>query len=128
MNGNYTAMQSSNTNMEDSNYKMNQLHAQTLNKRIEQFKRPKFQNLEAKSEILIELTKLQLDTVNDQSRVIEGLTKNLKETNIRGVETGVELDKLKICNESDNRKLYCYGFALLCVLVVMVLLNWLIST
>lgn len=126
MSDNY--LKASEVDLEDSNFKMKQLHAKTIGKRIEQFKRPRYQNMETKSEILVELTKLQLNEAIDQSEVIEGLTKNLKITNKRGKETGEELEKLKDSNKVDNSKLYCYGFALFCVLLVMVLLNWLISS
>jgi hypothetical protein len=123
----YHALNSETPTVDDDEYKMKQLHAQTLEARIEQYRRPRYQNLEAKSKVLIELTKLQLETADDQSKVIDGLTKNLRETNEVGKKTQEELVKLRDETKIDNTKLYCYGFALFCVLLVMILLNWMMN-
>jgi len=124
----YFAGDDDDRDLNDSNFKMKQIHKRTLETRIQQFNRPRYQNLETKSKVLIELTRLHMDTAIDQSKVIDGLTKNLKDTNVRQKDTYKELEKYKVETKVNNSKLYWYAFTLFCLLLVMILLNWVMST
>lgn len=116
------------TNMLGGSYlKLDQMHARTLQARIQEYRTPRYQAMEDRSKALIELTELNKQYAIDQTDKVDVLTKNLKEAKTAVRDTGSELEKFKEDNKVDNKKLLCYSGVLFCVLVGIFTLNYLVT-
>lgn len=107
--------------------KLDQMHARTLQARIQEYRTPRYQAMEDRSKALIELTELNKQYAIDQTDKVDVLTKNLKEAKTAVRDTGSELEKFKEDNKVDNKKLLCYSGVLFCVLVGIFTLNYLVT-
>ena len=112
----------------DSYQMLDLMHENTLQARIEEYKRPRLQAAETRTNILTELTILQRDMAKDQSEnKIDALTKNFIKADKVVQETNKELIQYKEENKVDNQKLICYILVLFAILGGIIALNWLVS-
>ena len=90
---------------------------------LEKYKRTQFQNFEAKTKVMIELTELQKDMANDQTKNIDEFNKKFKNTTEVVDKTEKEVEKMKENVKTDWSKVVCYLGVILCIFVVLLSLK-----
>lgn len=90
---------------------------------LEKYKRTQFQNFEAKTKVMIELTELQKEMANDQTKNIDEFNKKFKNTTEVVDKTEKEVEKLKENVKTDWSKVVCYLGVILCIFVVLLSLK-----
>lgn len=121
-------VQKEETNMlGDSYLKLDQMHARTLQARIQEYRTPRYQAMENRSKALIELTELNKQYAIEQTEKVDALTKNFKDAKTAVIDTGGELEKFREDNKVDSKKLACYAMVLFGVLLAIFALNYLVT-
>lgn len=90
---------------------------------LEKYKRTQFQNFEAKTKVMIELTELQKEMANDQTNNIDEFNKKFKSTTEVVQKTEKEVEKYKENVKTDWTKVVCYIGVVLCIFVVLLSLK-----
>lgn len=96
---------------------------QNLNVNVEKYKRKQFQNFEATSKQLIELSELHKDMATEQTNNIDQFNKKFDNTKTVIKETEKEIEYIKKETTINYSKILCYVAVIVCIFIALLSLK-----